>query len=195
MVFSCLPTWTGPTSRTRRLQFRSPLAAQLADKQLPSLPRATAGLVEDAGLVGRQLNIGITLFYVLYVMAEGPGTLLMKYFRPSRFITFLVSHAACYSSIQAPADLPPQSPADGRLGSCHHLLWLCRECLLERLSPLLSHSNLTSPRLHPSLLQDSFASLCTTRLLLGMLESPLFPSLTLYLSGWYRREEQGRRVA
>ncbi|KAI9639673.1 major facilitator superfamily transporter [Dioszegia hungarica] len=42
---------------------------------------------------------------------------------------------------------------------------------------------------------NSYASLIVLRLLLGAFESGLFPCLALYLSSFYRRKEQARRVA
>lgn len=41
----------------------------------------------------------------------------------------------------------------------------------------------------------NYAGLLATRLLIGMFESGLFPCLTLYLSTYYKREEQARRVS
>ncbi|KAI0128270.1 major facilitator superfamily transporter, partial [Xylariales sp. AK1849] len=41
----------------------------------------------------------------------------------------------------------------------------------------------------------SYAGLIATRLLLGAFESGLFPCLTLYLSTFYKQEEQGRRIS
>ncbi|KAE9575385.1 putative transporter [Colletotrichum fructicola] len=41
----------------------------------------------------------------------------------------------------------------------------------------------------------NYASLLATRLLIGMFESGLFPCLTLYLSTFYKREEQARRIS
>lgn len=41
----------------------------------------------------------------------------------------------------------------------------------------------------------NYAGLLATRLLIGMFESGLFPCLTLYLSTYYKREEQARRIS
>ncbi|KAI8264978.1 putative transporter [Colletotrichum sp. SAR11_239] len=41
----------------------------------------------------------------------------------------------------------------------------------------------------------NYGSLLATRLLIGMFESGLFPCLTLYLSTFYKREEQARRIS
>ncbi|KAI1496466.1 major facilitator superfamily transporter [Biscogniauxia marginata] len=41
----------------------------------------------------------------------------------------------------------------------------------------------------------NYASLVATRLLLGVFESGLFPCLTLYLSTFYKKEEQARRIS
>ncbi|KAF9871414.1 nicotinic acid plasma membrane transporter [Colletotrichum karsti] len=41
----------------------------------------------------------------------------------------------------------------------------------------------------------NYAGLLATRLLIGMFESGLFPCLTLYLSTFYKREEQARRIS
>lgn len=42
---------------------------------------------------------------------------------------------------------------------------------------------------------NNYATLIATRLLLGVFESGLFPCLTLYLSTFYKREEQARRIS
>ncbi|KAH9903532.1 major facilitator superfamily transporter [Xylariomycetidae sp. FL2044] len=42
---------------------------------------------------------------------------------------------------------------------------------------------------------QNYASLLATRLLLGAFESGLFPCLTLYLSTFYKKEEQARRIS
>lgn len=41
----------------------------------------------------------------------------------------------------------------------------------------------------------SFGPLVVTRVLLGFFEGCLFPSITLFLCNWYKREELGVRVA
>ena len=41
----------------------------------------------------------------------------------------------------------------------------------------------------------NYAGLLATRLLLGAFESGLFPCLTLYLSTFYKKEEQARRAS
>ncbi|CCF39072.1 major facilitator superfamily transporter [Colletotrichum higginsianum] len=41
----------------------------------------------------------------------------------------------------------------------------------------------------------NYAGLLATRLLIGVFESGLFPCLTLYLSTYYKREEQARRIS
>lgn len=44
-------------------------------------------------------------------------------------------------------------------------------------------------------LVKSFGPLIVTRVLLGFFEGCLFPSMTLFLCNWYKREELGFRVA
>jgi MFS family permease len=41
---------------------------------------------------------------------------------------------------------------------------------------------------------QNYAGLLVTRLLLGAAEGGLFPSLTLYLMSWYKREELAKRM-
>jgi MFS family permease len=41
---------------------------------------------------------------------------------------------------------------------------------------------------------ENYAGLIITRLLLGACEGGLFPSLTLYLMSWYKREELAKRM-
>jgi MFS family permease len=40
-----------------------------------------------------------------------------------------------------------------------------------------------------------FPSLVATRLLLGFFEGCLFPSMTLFLCDWYKREELATRIS
>lgn len=42
---------------------------------------------------------------------------------------------------------------------------------------------------------QNFAGLVVCRLLLGVFEGCLFPSMTLFLINWYRREEAATRIA
>jgi len=42
---------------------------------------------------------------------------------------------------------------------------------------------------------QSFGPLVVTRVLLGFFEGCLFPSLTLFMCNWYKREELGVRIA
>lgn len=42
---------------------------------------------------------------------------------------------------------------------------------------------------------QGFPSLAATRLLLGFFEGCLFPSMTLFLCDWYKREELATRIS
>ncbi|KIW79201.1 hypothetical protein Z517_05813 [Fonsecaea pedrosoi CBS 271.37] len=42
---------------------------------------------------------------------------------------------------------------------------------------------------------QNFAGLCVCRILLGWFEGCLFPSMTLFLANWYRREELAQRIS
>lgn len=47
------------------------------------------GLEEDLGLHGSQFQTAVSLLFVTYVLAETPSNLVLKKFRPSRWIAFI----------------------------------------------------------------------------------------------------------
>ncbi|KAM0712547.1 hypothetical protein Q7P37_011644 [Cladosporium fusiforme] len=51
---------------------------------------ASAGMTEDIGMSDSELGNAVTLFYVTYVAAEVPCSLVMKKFRPSRMVPALI---------------------------------------------------------------------------------------------------------
>ncbi|ETS82371.1 hypothetical protein PFICI_04247 [Pestalotiopsis fici W106-1] len=106
---------------------------------------AIAGMTDDLNLIGNQLNVAVTLFYVTYIAFEIPASLVLKKARPSRLIpTFVIGWSIVI------------------IGSAF---------------------------------VKNYAGLIATRLLLGVFESGLFPCLTLYLSTFYKKEEQARRIS
>ncbi|KZS90615.1 MFS general substrate transporter [Sistotremastrum niveocremeum HHB9708] len=50
---------------------------------------AIEGLTQDLHLTGNRYNIALTLFFIPYALLEFPSNLVLKYFRPSRWIPFL----------------------------------------------------------------------------------------------------------
>ncbi|KAI3335823.1 retrograde regulation protein 2 [Ustulina deusta] len=106
---------------------------------------ATQGMTRDIHLKGNQLNTAVSVFYVFYILAEFPTSLLVKRLQFHRVIPAI---ALCWGLI---------SLFTGFVGS--------------------------------------FGSLVVTRILLGVFEGCLFPSITLCLCNWYKREELGVRIA
>lgn len=51
---------------------------------------ASAGMVEDLGMTRSELGNAVTLFYVTYVAAELPCSLVLKKFHPGRMIPLLI---------------------------------------------------------------------------------------------------------
>ncbi|KAL4891998.1 retrograde regulation protein 2 [Aspergillus ambiguus] len=106
---------------------------------------ATQGMTDDLRLEGTQLNTAISIFYIFYVIAEFPTSLLVKRMQFNRVI-------------------PTITVAWGLVCMCNGFI-------------------------------QNFAGLCVCRLLLGLLEGCLFPSMTLLLANWYLREELATRVS
>ncbi|KAI1420043.1 retrograde regulation protein 2 [Xylaria sp. FL1777] len=106
---------------------------------------ATQGMVGDIRLKGNQLNIAVSVFYIFYILADFPTSLLVKRLQFDRVIPAI---AACWGLV-------------------------CLSTGFVR----------------------SFGSLVVTRILLGFFEGCLFPSITLCLCHWYKREELGVRIA
>ncbi|KAJ5556092.1 hypothetical protein N7494_000007 [Penicillium frequentans] len=106
---------------------------------------ATQGMTDDIGLTGTQLNTAISIFYIFYVLAEFPTSLLVKRLQFNRVI-------------------PTIAFAWGLVCMCNGFV-------------------------------KSFSGLCVCRLILGLLEGCLFPSMTLLLANWYLREELGTRIS
>ncbi|KAI1362954.1 retrograde regulation protein 2 [Xylaria arbuscula] len=105
----------------------------------------TQGMAQDIHLEGNQLNTAVSIFYIFYILAEFPASLLAKRLRFDRVIPAI---ALCWGLV----------------------------CLFTGFV-------------------KSFGSLIATRVLLGFFEGCLFPSITLCLCNWYKREELGLRIA
>ncbi|TRX91854.1 hypothetical protein FHL15_007173 [Xylaria flabelliformis] len=106
---------------------------------------ATQGMVQDIHLKGTQLNTAVSVFYVFYILAEFPTSILVKRLQFDRVI-----------------------PA---ITLCWGLVCLSTSFV------------------------QSFGPLVVTRVLLGFFEGCLFPSLTLFMCNWYKREELGVRIS
>lgn len=48
------------------------------------------GLEADLGLVGNQFQTAVSILFVTYILSELPSNLVLKKFRPSRWLSFLV---------------------------------------------------------------------------------------------------------
>ncbi|RVX68862.1 hypothetical protein B0A52_07517 [Exophiala mesophila] len=105
---------------------------------------ASQGMIQDIGLKGNQLNIAVSIFYVFYIIAEIPCSLMAKRLQYNRVI-------------------PGVSLSWGLV------------CLANGFV-------------------KNFAGLAVCRLLLGLFEGFLFPSMVLMMANYYRREELGYRV-
>ncbi|KAH8807438.1 retrograde regulation protein 2 [Xylogone sp. PMI_703] len=106
---------------------------------------ATQGMIEDIHLKGTNLNTAVSVFYIFYILAEFPSSILVKRLQFNRVI-----------------------PA---ITFCWGIVCMCTGFV------------------------QGFPSLIVTRILLGFFEGCLFPSMTLFLCNWYKREELGIRVA
>ncbi|KAI9442626.1 MFS general substrate transporter [Lactarius indigo] len=103
-----------------------------------------AGMAEDLHLVGLQYNIAAAIFFIPYCLVEVPSNVLLKVFRPSRWIPFIM------------------------------VLWgtiMTLMCLV-----------------------NSFQGLVIARASLGLAEGGLLPGLTYYISLWYPRQMQAKRI-
>ncbi|KAK1767580.1 major facilitator superfamily domain-containing protein [Phialemonium atrogriseum] len=106
---------------------------------------ATQGMAVDINLKGSQLNTAISVFYIFYILAEFPTSILVKRLQFNRVIPAITF---CWGVV----------------------------CLFTGLV-------------------QSFGPLVVTRVLLGFFEGCLFPSMTLFLCNWYKREELAVRIA
>ncbi|KAI0439700.1 retrograde regulation protein 2 [Xylaria telfairii] len=106
---------------------------------------ATQGMIQEIHLKGTQFNTAVSVFYIFYILAEFPTSLLVKRLQFDRVIPAIT---LCWGLV----------------------------CLFTGFV-------------------RSFGPLVITRVLLGFFEGCLFPSITLFLCNWYKREELGVRVA
>ncbi|KAI8947817.1 retrograde regulation protein 2 [Xylaria longipes] len=106
---------------------------------------ATQGMAQEIHLKGTQFNTAVSVFYIFYILAEFPTSILVKRLRFDRVIPAIT---LCWGLV----------------------------CLFTGFI-------------------RSFGPLIVTRVLLGFFEGCLFPSITLFLCNWYKREELGVRVA
>ncbi|CZR54239.1 related to allantoate transport protein [Phialocephala subalpina] len=106
---------------------------------------ATQGMIEDIHLKGSQLNTAVSVFYIFYILAEFPSSILVKRLQFNRVIPTITF--------------------------CWGLVCMCTGFV------------------------QGFPSLIVTRILLGFFEGCLFPSMTLFLCNWYKRDELATRIA
>ncbi|KAF2096325.1 retrograde regulation protein 2 [Rhizodiscina lignyota] len=93
----------------------------------------------------RRLNAAVSVFYVTYICAEFPTSMVVKRLSFKRVIPIIAF--------------------------CWGLVCMCMGFI------------------------HGFGALVALRLLLGFFEGCLFPSMTLFLANWYKREELGLRIA
>ncbi|PVH80464.1 retrograde regulation protein 2 [Cadophora sp. DSE1049] len=106
---------------------------------------ATQGMTEDINLKGSELNTAVSVFYIFYILAEFPTSVLVKRLQFNRVIPTITF--------------------------CWGIVCLCTGFV------------------------KAFPSLIVTRILLGFFEGCLFPSMTLFLCQWYKRDELATRIA
>ncbi|CAK7909625.1 high-affinity nicotinic acid transporter [[Candida] anglica] len=105
---------------------------------------AAAGLQEAIGLTAAQLSNCVSLFYVTYIISEIPATLLLRKFKPHRFLA--------------------------ALGFMWGLVTIGTTFV------------------------SGYSSLLVCRLLLGLFEGGYFPCIMVYVSIFYKPEEQALRM-
>lgn len=54
-----------------------------------TVDRRLYGMEDDLGLVGNQFQTAVSLLFVTYLLSEVPSNLVLKKFRPSRWIAFI----------------------------------------------------------------------------------------------------------
>ncbi|KAJ9103578.1 hypothetical protein QFC20_004734 [Naganishia adeliensis] len=104
-----------------------------------------AGLTKDLHMTQYEFNIASTIFFVSYVAGEIPSNLVLKKFRPSRWIPAIV------------------------------ILWAIVQICMG--------------------LVKTYGQLLALRFLLGLFECGLFPGISFFLSGWYKRKEASKRIS
>ncbi len=57
------------------------------------------GMEADLGLVGNQYQTAVSLLFVTYILSELPSNLVLKKFRPSRWLSFIAIRCVTPSSI------------------------------------------------------------------------------------------------
>jgi MFS family permease len=103
-----------------------------------------AGMAEDLHLVGLRYNIAAAILFIPYCLVEAPSNVLLRVYRPSRWIPFIMVGWGTIMSLM---------------------------CLV-----------------------NSYQGLLIARFFLGLAEGGLFPGLTYYISLWYPRQMQARRI-
>ncbi|KAJ3498482.1 hypothetical protein NLG97_g1087 [Lecanicillium saksenae] len=93
---------------------------------------ASAGMVHDLGMTDGELGNAVTLFYVTYVAAEIPCSLVLKKFHPSRMIPFLIF---CWSIVLIGTGFMHNA---GQLYASRLLLGLCESGMFPCLALYLS---------------------------------------------------------
>ncbi|OXC66800.1 hypothetical protein C367_02566 [Cryptococcus neoformans Ze90-1] len=104
-----------------------------------------AGLTTDLNLTSLQYNTASMIFFVSYVALEVPSNLVLKKFRPSRWIPLIM------------------------------IVWSFFQIFMGFVT--------------------NYGQLLAMRFCLGMAESGLFPGISFFLSGWYRRKEASKRIS
>ncbi|KAK4688579.1 MFS transporter, ACS family, pantothenate transporter, partial [Tremellales sp. Uapishka_1] len=104
-----------------------------------------AGITTQLHLTSLEFNTASMIFFVSYVAFEIPSNLVLKKFRPSRWIPLIMVVWAIFQTCMG--------------------------------------------------LVQNYGQLLALRFCLGLAESGLFPGISFFLSGWYKRREAAKRIA
>ncbi|KAJ3484973.1 hypothetical protein NLI96_g5276 [Meripilus lineatus] len=137
------------------------------------------GLTTQLDLTGNRYNIALTMYFIPYCLFECPANLVLKKFRPSRWlpgITVRTSTGLLVSllNLWTSGHLGDHNDAHGLRQKVVQEVSCCLRDLVSRF--------------------DSYPQLVGVRVVLGVTEAGLFPGVVYYLTLWYPRHMLQYRV-
>lgn len=151
---------------------------------------ATQGMTVDINLQGTQLNVSDLREKYPNPLSNGkprlPFPFSTSFMSLQRYVIFLnlQKHKCHYSNtLGIYSNIDPQFPAS----------LLVKRLQFNRVIPTITISWGLVCMCNGFI--NNFAGLCACRLILGLLEGCLFPSLTLFMANWYLREELATRIS